>query len=183
MGPSGLGGARACRSTALVGKSTRWAWCRSKLLNGDGVRWPGIARSASDSGHVEVGSSASSSSPGARGCASDRQSPSLERNALTATARAVGYAWHVSTCASRDRRWSETLQRQRLSQWGRRWACGDPIRWDLKVWVTCPRAGHVSVHVVGTQHWAVARMRRRVRYCRRLSTTHRPEQTAPRRHL
>ena len=178
-----MGGAGACCSTALVGPATRVAWRRSKLLNGNGVGWPGIARPVSDSGHAEVGSSASSLSPGVRGCASDRQRPSLERNALTATARALGYAWHVSTCASRDRRWSETLQRRRLSQWGRRWACGDPIRWDLKVRVTCPRAGHVSVRAVGTQHWAVAKMRRRVRYCRCLSTTRPPEQTAPRRRL
>ena len=178
-----MGGAGACCSTALVGKVTRWAWCRSKLLNGKGVGWPGIAQPASDSGHAEVGSSALSSSPGAHGCASDRQSPSLERNVSTATARAVGYAWHVSTCASRDHRWSETLQRRQLSQWGRQWACGDPIRWDPKIRVMCPRVGHISVHVVGMQHWVVARMRRRVRYCRRLSTTRPPEQMAPRRRL
>ena len=211
MSPGGLGGAGACRSTALVGKVTRWAWCRSILLNGESVRWPGIARLASDSGHAEVGPSASSSSPGARGCTSDRQRPSLERNASTATAHAAGHAWHVSTCASRDCRWSktlqrrwlaqwaqawhvsmcasrdrhwrETLQRQRLTQWGWRWVCGDPIRWDPKVQVTCSRVGHISVHAESTQHWAVAKMRHWVRYCRRLSTMCPSEQTAPRRCL
>ena len=178
-----MGGARACHSMALVGPATRVAWRWSKLLNGKGVRWPGIAWPASDSGHAEVGSSASSSSPGARGCASDRQRPSLERNASTATAHAVGYAWHVSKCASRDRRWSEMLQRRRLSQWGRQCACGDPIRWDLKVWVMCPRAGHVSVCVLNARSAGRSRRHASGWGFRRLSTTCCPEQMAPRRRL
>ena len=168
---------------ALVRKATRWTWCQSILLNSESIRWPGIARPAFNSGHMEVGPSASSLSPGVCGCASDQQRPSLEQNTSTATARVVGHAWHVSTCASKDHHWSEMLQRPWHMQWGCRWVCGDPIGWDLKVRVTCPRVGHVSVHAESMQHWTVAKMCHQVRYCHRLSTMCPPEQTAPRRHL
>ena len=71
-------------------------------------------------------------------------------------------AGHISTCASRDCCWSKTLQWRQLARWGRRWVYGDPIKWDPKVQVTCPRVGHVSVHAEGTWHWAVAKMHYRV---------------------
>ena len=76
---------------ALVGLATRVAWCQSKLLNGKGVRWPGISRPVSNSGHAEMGSSMSSLSPGAHGCTSDQQRPLLEQNTSMVTARAVGF--------------------------------------------------------------------------------------------
>ena len=56
---------------ALVRKATRGEQCQSKLLNSEGIGWQGIACPVSNSGHIEVGSSTSSSSPGVHGCTSD----------------------------------------------------------------------------------------------------------------
>ena len=117
----------------------------------------------------------SSLSPGACGCASYRQGPSLEHNASMATARAVGTCLACKYMCQQRPSLERNASTVMACTVGRRWVYGDPIRWDPKVRVTCPRVGHVSVCAEGMRHWVVTKT------CHRVGVSSScPDDTSPR---